>query len=254
MVDGKDEWYFRNADGQIYGPVGIDELAVWAAEGRITPDGSVSRDMKRWIPAPEQPALGMRFIVETERGVWFGPFHRNVVMSLKADGTLAKNARIYVRTTMDKAGEADDKPQEPKVIEKIVEKPVVKVVEKVVEKIVEKVVEKPVERIVEKVVEKRVEVPVERTIIKEVPVEKVVERVVYQVAKRDDGHVFFESFSCTCRHVVLRFAGVFRAGGNFGAHSLRNLCFGFFCSAGRFEFGSFRARSSVRFFDGQNRL
>ena len=187
MVDGKDEWYFRNADGQIYGPVGIDELAVWAAEGRITPDGSVSRDMKRWIPAPEQPALGMRFIVETERGVWFGPFHRNVVMSLKADGTLAKNARIYVRTTMDKAGEADDKPQEPKVIEKIVEKPVVKVVEKVVEKIVEKVVEKPVERIVEKVVEKRVEVPVERTIIKEVPVEKVVERVVYQVAKRDDG-------------------------------------------------------------------
>ena len=209
---GRGAWFFRNIDGSVYGPADIGELAVWAREGRITPDGEVSIDRVHWRSAPDLPALGMDCVVEVERGRWFGPFHADVVKALREKGDLPPGTRTYVRV-----GAAGDTPLladgtaggalVPQVVEKVVEKevrvevPVVKemrvevpvektVVKEVrvevpVEKIVEKVVEKIVERRVEVPVVKevRVEVPVEKTVVKEVrvevPVERIVEKPVY---------------------------------------------------------------------------
>ena len=182
MSGQKDEWYFRNADGNIYGPAGLPELVDWAKEGRITPDGAISSDMRHWKSAPEVPQLNMRFIVELERGKWFGPFHEEVIKGLKRSGAIPKTARIYARTTLSKAAMEAKKEcskgaeVREKIVEKIVEVPVEKI--KVVEKVVEKRVEVPVEKVVEKVVE--------RVIVKEVPVEKVIERQVYMVAAAKD--------------------------------------------------------------------
>ena len=196
MTQAASEWYFRSADGNIFGPAGIDDLICWAQEGRITPDGYVSRDRRRWRSAPSLAQLGMRYVVESERGKIFGPFHENVVRKIREEGTLPKSAKIYSLLDSFPPEEKKTRAAKTKVVEKRVEVPVEKIVEKVVEKrvevpvekIVEKVVEKrvevPVEKIVEKVVEKRVEVPVEKIVEKvvekrvEVPVEKIVEKVV----------------------------------------------------------------------------
>ena len=196
-------WYFRNVDGAVFGPADIAELSAWAREGRITPDGAVSRDRIHWRSAPELRELGMHYVVEVERGRWYGPFHEQVVSALKTRGDLPPGARIYVLTegvgTMPLLTDATAAGAlAPQVVEKVVEKevrvevPVVKEmrVEVPVEKVVVKEVrvEVPVENIVERRVEVpvikevRVEVPVEKVVVKEVrvevPVEKVVERIV----------------------------------------------------------------------------
>ncbi|MBR0197747.1 MAG: hypothetical protein IJQ34_06415 [Kiritimatiellae bacterium] len=208
MTQAASEWYFRSADGNIFGPAGIDDLICWAQEGRITPDGYVSRDRRRWRSAPSLAQLGMRYVVESERGKIFGPFHENVVRKIREEGTLPKSAKIYSLLDSFPPEEKKTRAAKTKVVEKRVEVPVEKIVEKVVEKrvevpvekIVEKVVEKrvevPVEKIVEKVVEKRVEVPVVKIVPKivekvvekriEVPVEKIVEKEVFVVASIEE--------------------------------------------------------------------
>ncbi len=189
MAAKKGEWYFRNADGSVFGPADINSLTVWAKEGRITPDGEVSKDRRRWVSAPDLPELEMNIIVEMEPGRFFGPFHENVVRSLKKNGSLAKKARVYTRAAPRSVPSKTALKTPEKIVEKVVkvEVPVEKVVEKIVEveKVVEKIVkvEVPVEKVVEKIVEKvvKVEVPVEKVVEKivEVPVEKIVEKTVF---------------------------------------------------------------------------
>lgn len=164
-MSSKEDWYFRNIDGSVYGPTDLASLSVWAREGRVTPAGYVSRDGRDWMPAPSLVELEMKWLVETEPRKWFGPFHIDVVNGLRAKGSLPPGARVYRLWDGDAA------------------EPAPKVVEKIVEKVVEKPVEKIVEKEVVKVVEKRVEVPVEKTVVKEVLVEVPVERVVEKIVE-----------------------------------------------------------------------
>ena len=194
MTDNRD-WFVKSVDGKVYGPAKISKLVEWAKDGRIEPTGFVSVDRVEWLEACTVDALEMKWLVEVSPGDVFGPFHRELVISLFKNGTVPATARAYRlhEFPID---------QDPPPIEKIVEKevrvevPVEKIVEKEVrvevpvevEKIVEKEVrvEVPVPVEVEKVVEKevRVEVPVEKIVEKEVrvevpvEVEKIVEKVV----------------------------------------------------------------------------
>ena len=189
-MKGPDEWFFKNSDGNVYGPADIASLNTWAREGRITPTGFVSRDRRSWIPAPSLPELEMVWLVETEPRKWFGPFHADVVSVLKDKGSISGDARIYRLWDGQSAAERQIVEEEVRIevpVEKIVEKEVrVEVpVEKVVVKEVK--VEVPVEKIVEKIVEKEVpvekivKIPVDRIVEKivEVPVERIVEKEVY---------------------------------------------------------------------------
>lgn len=183
-MSSREDWYFRNVDGSVYGPTDLASLSVWAKEGRVTPAGYVSRDGRDWMPAPSLKDLEMWWLVETEPRKWFGPFHIDVVNGLRAKGSLPPGTRVYRLWDGEAAEPA------PKVVEKVVEKDVVKVVEKRVEVPVEKTVlkevrvEVPVEKVVVK--EVRVEVPVERIVEKrvEVPVEKIVEKEVVKVVEK----------------------------------------------------------------------
>ena len=174
-MNERESWYVKGSDGQVYGPADMASLVVWASEGRIEPNGFVSRDRRSWILAPRLPELEMHWVVETEPGKYYGPFNRQVVNRLAANGSIPQGAFVYRRHLLPV-----DRDPDPVRVEVPVE------VEKVVERVVEKRVEVPVERVVEKVVEKRVEVPVEvekvveRVVEKrvEVPVERVVEKVV----------------------------------------------------------------------------
>ena len=164
-MSDKEIWYVRSAEGTVYGPSDRETLAQWAREGRIDPSGFVSQDRLEWIPAQLMAELEMTWIVEAEPGKFFGPFNREVVIRLAADGQLPPGATVYRKHEY-----APDEDPPPVIEEKIVEVPVE--VEKIVEKIVEKEVrvEVPVEKIVEKIVEKEVRV--------EVPVEKIVEKII----------------------------------------------------------------------------
>ena len=192
MTDNRD-WFVKSVDGKVYGPAKISKLVEWAKDGRIEPTGFVSVDRVEWLEACTIDALEMKWLVEVSPGDVFGPFHRELVISLFKNGTVPANARAY---RLHEFPIDQDPPPVEKVVEKIVEKEVPVEVEKIVEKEVrvevpvEKIVEKevrvevPVPVEVEKIVEKevRVEVPVEKIVEKEVrvevPVEKVVEKVV----------------------------------------------------------------------------
>ena len=182
-MNERESWYVKGSDGQVYGPADMASLVVWASEGRIEPNGFVSCDRRNWILAPRLSELEMHWVVETEPGKYYGPFNRQVVNRLAANGSIPQGAFVYRRHLLPVDRDPDpvrvEVPVEvEKVVERVVEKRVEVPVERVVEKVVEKRVEVPVE--VEKIVENRVEVPVEKVVEKrvEVPVEKIVERVV----------------------------------------------------------------------------
>ena len=158
MTD-ENTWYVRMEDGKVYGPADLAALVEWSKDGRIEPTSFVSRDRKSWQPAQTKSELEMKWLIESEPGKVFGPFHRAVVSGLFRNGAVGKTAKAYRLHEF-----AID--EDPPPVEKIVEKEVV--VEKEVIKEVR--VEVPVEKIVEKEVIKEVRV--------EVPVEKIVEKIV----------------------------------------------------------------------------
>ena len=159
-MNERESWYVKGSDGQVYGPADMASLVVWASEGRIEPNGFVSRDRRSWILAPRLPELEMHWVVETEPGKYYGPFNRQVVNRLAANGSIPQGAFVYRRHLLPV-----DRDPDPVRVEVPVE------VEKVVERVVEKRVEVPVEKVVEKVVEKIVEVPVERIVERVIEVE-----------------------------------------------------------------------------------
>ena len=137
MTD-ENTWYVRMEDGKVYGPADLAALVEWAKDGRIEPTSFVSRDRKSWQPAQTKPELEMKWLIESEPGKVFGPFHRAVVSGLFRNGAVGKTAKAYRLHEF-----AID--EDPPPVEKIVEKEVIKEVrvEVPVEKIVEKIVEVP---------------------------------------------------------------------------------------------------------------
>ena len=144
MNDSLKEWFVRTEEGKVYGPAALESLVSWAREGRVEPTGFASKDRINWTPLQLVPELEMKWLVETEPGKVFGPFNRQVVISLFRDGSVPSSAKAY---RLHEFPVDEDAPP----VEKIVEKEVR--VEVPVEKIVEKIVEVPVEKIVEKIVE-----------------------------------------------------------------------------------------------------
>ena len=131
MSDSR-EWFVRTEEGKVYGPADVSALVEWAKDGRIEPSCFVSADRISWKPAQLMSELEMKWLVETEPGKFFGPFHRQVVSSLFKSGQVATTAKAY---RLHEFAIDEDPPPVVKVVEKIVEKVVE--VEKVVVKIVE---------------------------------------------------------------------------------------------------------------------
>ena len=95
MLEHAKEWYVKTDDGKAYGPADLPTLVKWAREGRIEPTSFVSSDRVKWAPAPLVPELDMKWIVETELGRLFGPFHHDVVSRLINEKLVPPTARIF---------------------------------------------------------------------------------------------------------------------------------------------------------------
>ena len=53
------EVFLKKPDGEIYGPVPLDDLCAWAEEGRVSPDDLVSPDKEEWSPSHQLEELAM---------------------------------------------------------------------------------------------------------------------------------------------------------------------------------------------------
>jgi len=90
-------WYLQKKDGETYGPIEMDELQHWAAEGRIAPQDKLSQDNKNWVAAPDAAELGMDWIASIPDQPTYGPLHLRAFLDLIAGGFLAADSRIQHR-------------------------------------------------------------------------------------------------------------------------------------------------------------
>ncbi|MCE9615984.1 MAG: hypothetical protein K8T26_17065 [Lentisphaerae bacterium] len=88
------EWYVMLDGGNIFGPVSLDMLYEWAAECRLGPGHSISRDRKTWEPVERVAGLGLEWMVTLADDSAYGPVNVFAVRHLMADGVLAAGKPI----------------------------------------------------------------------------------------------------------------------------------------------------------------
>lgn len=87
-------WYLRKSDGHIYGPTEMDDIAQWAAEGRIEPSDRLSTDRAYWRRAHAVPELNMVYTVVLEDGQTYGPIHLLAVQELLREGSISSSTPV----------------------------------------------------------------------------------------------------------------------------------------------------------------
>jgi hypothetical protein len=93
------QWYLQKPDRTVYGPVGLDLLKKWAADGRVLPDDLVTSNRKTWHKAAELEPLQMDWSVHLDDGRDFGPIHMLAFCDLVADGEIPPHAKMTHRRT-----------------------------------------------------------------------------------------------------------------------------------------------------------
>jgi len=98
-VDFFMNWYLKKSDGEVYGPVDLATLQLWATDSRIAPEDQVSTDQESWKLAPALPELEMEWVVQLRDGTPFGPLHLLSVKDLVQDGSVSRRGKIKNVTT-----------------------------------------------------------------------------------------------------------------------------------------------------------
>jgi hypothetical protein len=87
-------WYLKRIDGEVYGPVDLPTLQLWAMDGRVAPNDKLSNDQKEWLPAFDLSELSMEWKVELGDGSTYGPIHLLALRDLIHDGSVLLRAKI----------------------------------------------------------------------------------------------------------------------------------------------------------------
>lgn len=87
-------WHLKKSDGAVFGPVDLNTLIAWAADGRIAPDDLVAEDPVHWRPAPELLELGMVWNVDLVNSTVLGPLNLMALRDLLLDGAVLPTARL----------------------------------------------------------------------------------------------------------------------------------------------------------------
>ncbi|MGA1193295.1 MAG: hypothetical protein ACO3ZG_02815 [Kiritimatiellia bacterium] len=72
-------WYLQTDDGQVYGPIDINQVREWADNCRIAPGNKISTDKTNWKKVESIPELGMEWVLELSSGRTFGPISKDAV-------------------------------------------------------------------------------------------------------------------------------------------------------------------------------
>ncbi|MBN2302339.1 MAG: hypothetical protein JXN60_07490, partial [Lentisphaerae bacterium] len=89
------EWYLRIDGGLTYGPIPLQTLSDWAAQGRVAAGNEVSNDKETWISAEKVPDLKMDWIVELKNGDQYGPFSLLAAPYLINRGVIDVDAMLH---------------------------------------------------------------------------------------------------------------------------------------------------------------
>jgi len=98
---GRKQWFLRIDDGSLFGPVQLDMLRRWAADGRVAPGNEVSQDKTTWVPAESVEELEMVWMVELQDGAEYGPVHLRALADLILNGTVSRDATLTDRRTSE---------------------------------------------------------------------------------------------------------------------------------------------------------
>ena len=86
--------YLKRSDGETYGPVDLPTLQLWATDGRVAPDDTISGDQVNWALASNLSELAMDWLVELRDGSVYGPIHVLALRDLIREGTVSSQARM----------------------------------------------------------------------------------------------------------------------------------------------------------------
>ena len=98
-MSSKAEWYLKKKNNTQYGPVSLDELALWAKQCRIIAGNQASQDQKHWIPVEDIPALQMDWFAQRQDGKQYGPFPLDAIPALVEHNVLPDDAMLTHRAT-----------------------------------------------------------------------------------------------------------------------------------------------------------
>ncbi len=96
------QWYLRNSEDRIYGPVSLSTLQLWAADGRVAPEDYVSADQEDWRPAPDLRELSMNWFVDGPDDSRYGPVHLLALRDMLREGYVETTGFIENRHTGEK--------------------------------------------------------------------------------------------------------------------------------------------------------
>jgi len=82
------EWFVKKDDDTIYGPISLDELKSWSAEGRIAPEDMISSDRENWSSPSDKSELHMDWVIEMDDGETYGPIHLLAFADFVSDGSM----------------------------------------------------------------------------------------------------------------------------------------------------------------------
>lgn len=97
-----EEWYLKLQDGSVFGPINLATLREWAAQGRVSPDDTLSSDGDRWKSPHELAELEMHWIVELPDATTYGPISIGVVALFLEEGRILPDATVVDTTTGEK--------------------------------------------------------------------------------------------------------------------------------------------------------
>lgn len=96
-------WYLKKNSGDVYGPVDLPTLQLWATDGRVAADDQVSEDRQAWQPAPNLSDLAMDWNVQLQDGSFYGPVHVLALRDLLADASVTRTAGLTHKISGEKS-------------------------------------------------------------------------------------------------------------------------------------------------------
>jgi hypothetical protein len=94
MEDSNSWFLHKNADGQTFGPVSLDQLQFWAEQAQISPLDRVSNNGTTWMRAPMLEQLHMDYLVEVAQDQFYGPTTLGAVREFLAMGEISSDTRV----------------------------------------------------------------------------------------------------------------------------------------------------------------
>lgn len=98
----RENWWFRDAGLNCFGPVDRAQLMDWIQEGRIDPAGSISRDGQTWVPAVTDSTWGMDWIALFADGSFYGPLPKRTIERFVQNGQIQQPVALFSRDDAEK--------------------------------------------------------------------------------------------------------------------------------------------------------